>query len=289
MLLNEEDYELLKDYASYKSDRTYVCEFTQLGLEAIRQRGLGDVLAKYVTEEVEDQIKQSVTEKVPKVKIVKKKVVIEDPTYEVLSYLDSRSVVNSEVKIGNFCELFTLIRQGFVVPDESFAKVMQPMDEESSVTELFSSNGGVRFRGKLWRIKTELSDWKVKDLKFEDAQKLVNKYKLFRDLKVVEFDSSTNEVSLKDEERGQEYKSKLFYVTPVMKVLFKKGNSVSLVTKKVYGQSEGGYLLINPVVVPKGFKSELDVRLKAPRSIPTVLYNAAYAEYVYRSSLGVES
>lgn len=276
----KEDYDRIKLFSDYFSDRTKVCSLSADGVSRLNSYHPG-LIQKYVLEE-----KEGLLEKVaPKPKAVldnKNRVFIENGNIELLSFLEARSLSVPEIKIANLWKLLALVKDGIVDGSEEFMALFTGISEEDPVSKLFSSTGRMKFRNKLFSLQDLGPDFKIKDLNFDKAKSITKNYLNTGDLIVNQYYPESKTLMLQKIGDHRSYVAKFFYVTPNMISMFQKGRILSLASEQAYGSESDKYSLVDPMILPRGFKMKRRTLLTSPRSIPSLLYNAAYAEYIYR-------
>lgn len=275
---NKSDYDFVKLYSNYSSDRTRVVTLSAQDVNSINKK-YPDLLNKYINNEDYDKVNSTIPD--PKVKLKDGKLYLENGNIEMLSYLDARSDIDPEIKIVNLKKLFDLINNDIINTTEDFDDIMYPLNEESYVHELFASKGKMRFRKKLWSFQTYDYNMKIKDLEFGKAERKTKNY-MTLNLRVKEFMPDSKTVSLIGNNKPTAYVAKFFYITPNMVNLLREGRDITIASEKAYGSGKDGYKLVNPIILPKGHNIEQITNLKSPAIYPTALYNAAYSEYMYR-------
>lgn len=276
---NKKDFEIIRKYSDYSSVLTGVCSLSAIGVRNLNAK-YPKILASYLDKDDRENLGKGIPK--PTVVIKDSKIYVENGDIEILSFLDTRSLLNPEVKIVNLWKLFDLINSGILQTDTSFDNKMTEMDEQSPLKELITSTGRMRFRGKLWSL-ADLDGCTIKDLEFDKCEKVEKRFMTLKDLTVQEFYPDTKTVRLIKDGNPTPYLAKFFYVTPNMVNLLEKGRKVTLATEKAYGStSKNEYKLVDPLILPRGHVMKRTVNLKCPRKYPTAIYNAAYAEYLYR-------
>lgn len=282
----KEDFDVIKHYADYKSERTLVCSLSAQGVKALNAKYPG-VLKQYLDPEDESMIERGVPD--PTAVIEDGKIYVRNGNIEVLSFLDVRSLQNPEMKIINLWKLFDLIRTGVILMDDSFKEVMTPIDEDQNIRELFTSKGRMRFRGKLWSFDQQVDEeFKIRDLKFEECEVNRKRYMTLKDLRVQEFYPKTKTVSLIKDTSASPYVAKFFYITPNMVSLLEKDRLVTMASEKAYGGKSNDYQLVNPMILPQGHQIKHIETLKCSRRYPSALYNAAYSEFLFRKEMQLD-
>lgn len=282
-ILDKKDFKVLSPYASYSSKLTGVCSFSADSVSLINQR-FPNLLEKYKNQENNDLF-----EEIPSARVVVKnnKIFIENGNIEMLTYLDTRSLLNPEVKIINLPKLFDVIEAGLVETSEDFDALMTPLTEDSLISELYTSNGRMNFRGVAWSLTKLGEDKKVGDLHFDEAPRLYKRMMTLKNMKIISYNAETKICHITDQKGYKKYEMKFFYVTPNLSSVLKEGRIVTVASKKAYGEAKEGeevsYKLIEPIIIPTGLELKSIENLKSPRSIPVAIYNSAYAEFKYRS------
>lgn len=278
---NEKDFAIARTFSDYNSPRTKVCSFSPGGVKNLNAYH-PEILKPYL-----DNKNKAILDKgIPTptaIVTAKGKVFIENGNIEVLSFLDVRSLANPEMKIVNMWKLFDLIEAGLVKASNEFLSLMSHVNEDTLVTELFASTGSMKFRNKLWSLKNLGEDFRIKDLDFAGMKSKEKHFMNTGDLVVKEYYADSKTLLLHKIGDHKMYTANFFYVTPNMISMFQKGKILSLATEKAYGSKESESKLVNPIILPRGFKMKNRTLLTCPRTIPSALYNAAYAEYLFRS------
>lgn len=274
-------FEVVRLYSDYSSSLTGVCSLSSNGVRALNAKH-PKILEPFLNKEDEQSLQRGLPR--PTVVIKDNKVLIENGDIEILSFLDVRSLFKPEVKIVNLSKVFDLIRSGVLQTDPTFDEVMTPIDPDTPLTELLSSHGRMRFRGRLWSL-ADLKDFTVRDLEFGSRERIEKRFMTLKDLVVKEFYPESKTVHLIKPGSPTPYIARFFYVTPNMVSLLEKGRRVTLAAERAYGSTQDNYSLLDPMIIPRGHSIKRTVVLKSPRSYPTAIYNAAYAECLYRGGI----
>ena len=291
---DKEDFEKIRAHADYSSELTGVIQLTNPSLKKIEKEYPG-LIGKYVnfddstnSEETSDNIetissKAIVYEKDNKLNIT---------NYGLDTYVFLGNCVKGSIKLKGYPNLFYCLDKGFINLQDNLAYKFKKnkVDENTPIRELLSSKPKKRFKGHLFSLEKAFGDKPISELKFDSYKTKVRKVKVFKDLKILEFNNETNEYKLSTED------NKIYYCKfyglgfdLAKNQILTIGRKINIATSKVYSHDGGGSLIIDPIIVPHGLELEEIVSISSPRSIPTEIFNAAYAEYNFRKKYSNEN
>ena len=278
--VSQEHFEKLKTVADYASEITRVVSLSDQGiLEA--NRLFPGILNQY------KEVKEIEKQKPAIAKYQKGKIFIENGNADLLLFLGIFSGIRPQVKTGGFDRFFIAVREGFIKIDDSLEKVLTPMDWKSTIGELISSIGKIRFRGKLWSLKELGPENNIqKTLLFHQARRIKTTFMSINNAVIQEHNAETGITKIFDSNKNLVYNVKFYSRAPLLKQILKPGRILNIMTNKIYGNETIGYTINAPWILPKGMNIKNIYNLKSPRSIPTSFYNAAWYEYEYRRNKG---
>ena len=275
---NIEDFNKLKEIADYSSELTKVISLSDDGVLQANIKFPG-LLKKYEVEKVE------VSEKAI-AKYKNGKILIEKASADLLLFLQVYSSANPQVKTGAFDRFFIALNNNLIELDQSMKDLLTPMNYKSTIGELLSSKGKVRFRGKLWSLNELGKDERIqKTLLFHEAIPIKTRFLPLKDMSIIEFDSVYGITKICDPIKQIVYNVKFYSHSPLLKQILKPGRIINLITPRIYGDKKNGYTLNSPIVIPRDLDIKEIETLKCPRTIPVSFYNAAWYEYMYRFKL----
>ena len=265
-------YNKVKQYANYQSDLTMVCSFRD---------ELSDILKEYgltFEEKVDEKAKE-----IPILDIQGRNVMkLVGAPAEMLYFVGVRSEFDPTIPIRCMNEVRMLIKNNLVTRSDKFNKLYSKLGYRSKINELIAANVKFYGKGKL----TDIVDGglTIQTLKFNDCKEKPIIYKQI-DMKVLSplerkekydiftgKDQSGNKVILR------------FYNGPlILKSIAFQGNKISIATTKVVVQSNGDFVVTDPIILPNNLQFIKDIMFTPPnRAIPVDLYRNSMYEFMYR-------
>ena len=290
---DKEDFEKIIAHADYSSELTNVIQLTNPNLKKIEKEYPG-LISKYVNfdNSSDSEVAPESIETISSRTIVyEKDNKLNITNYGLDTYVFLGNCVKGSIKLKGYPNLFYCLDKGFINLQDNLAyKFKKKIDENTPIKELLSSKPKKRFKGHLFSLEKEFGDKLISELKFNSYKTKVRKVKVFKDLKILEFNNEYNEYKLSTED------NKIYYCKfyglgfdLAKNQILTIGRKINIATSKVYGHDGEGSLIIDPIIVPHGLELEEIVSISSPRSIPTEIFNAAYAEYNFRKKYSSEN
>ena len=278
---NEEDYMVFVKYADYSSDLTKVVSISKSKIHEIRIES-PHIFEKYFSME---NIKDKEIKPLLKFDEDKNVFVLERYNEDILAYLNIWSGMNPVVKYASFPRIFKLLEQDLIDISEEAKNKLSYVDNKTKISELISSELKTKHYGNFFSFKKNMGEDELGVLELDKVQVIRNKVFILSNLIVSDFSSGDKEALLINPKNGAKYKVKFYKLTESLKRVLSKGREISIMVDKVLGSYDSGYKVINPTIVPKGFKASNREYAKCPRMYPSDCYNALYYEYKYRNSI----
>ena len=290
---DEEVYQKVRQYASYKSDLTHVCAFRDelapllfdMGVDVPRSE------AERVVREADKPYLTITSGKVPTVR---------NAPAEMLHFLGVRSEFDPTVPMHAIHQLHQVLKWGMIKPDKEFHSVYAKMGYRNHISELIAANVRIPGKGKL--VDLVDGDLTVQTLGFGQVEPKVSSFKNFllkvrmhhstlndpNPLAVVELDRYWEAEAYECGRDGRADMNRIvtlrFYNRPiVLKSILFDGNRINVAAQKVTEIREGVLAVANPVILPAGAKMLQDVWYTPPnRKIPADMWRAAMDEFLLR-------
>ncbi len=272
---NKEDFTLLKKYASYSSETTNVIEIENSFVPYVLEN-FKDIIQKYSTNIDALDIKK------PELLLSNGKMFLKGIDEGLSVYLGLP--YSKEVKADSYDKAFELLGNGVIRPSQDVASILTPMNEDSSVDELFCSNFTVNYKHKRVSLKNFPGVSKISDLKFDDRDIVINSYRVYKDIEITEVSQVGKEYIVKGKNKFGQIELRFYFLSYDQKALFRSRKPINVMSNKIYGGKKQR-ILISPEIVPNSFpdtyiRKELSSN---KRDIPVKLLRLAYSEYVYRN------
>lgn len=272
--LNQDDYNKLKKYASYSSDRTLVCAFRN----ELKNK-LDELNIDYDKEQIinEPTILTIVNGNCMK---------LENATLDVLNYVGARSEFDTTISVRFMHEVKNLIDNNLVGVDDKFSEVYSPMTYRSKIKDLVCAK--LRFQGRGRLIDYVDPEATIMSLKLNDT---IDKHIAYKQLELIvetPFKKENKEryfTSKCRDSQNKMYDIRVYSINPVLNSLFIKDNKVNIITTKI-SFANGKNTIYDPTILPNGLNI-ISEEWKRPRTrqIPAELWRNAYWEFMYRYEL----
>ena len=301
---DKQDYNDLKRYADYFSDRTHVMSFSPTAY-AQAEENYPATISKYVTEkEIERVLSsdesgessslQDFSNGKPYVYFdtETKHVYISKASIEMLCFLDI-FVNMSPLKVSYdaYEKMFWLINEGYLGTSKNFDDAFSWIGYNSFISELNvyrAINPGKAFYGiPKWTMKEldKVKPIRIRGLNFPEANVVSAKFLPLKDMLVESVNVEERKVTFVKSNRpdGPKYIVTFYSFTRILKQCLTIGRIVNLAVQKVYGDDKNGFTMVQPVIVPKNvaFKELKGVKFRS-RTIPARIYNLAWSEFNFR-------
>lgn len=277
---NIEDFNKLKTRSEYFSELTHVISIHPSKVTIIKNEFPG-LLEKYVNADSEEL--GIVNDIKPSVYIEKNKIYLKNADIDIINFLECTGLYSPQVKVGNLPFLLDLVDKGILTADKSFTDRLFDMDENSLVTDLLSDTGTMNFKGKRFRLSSEAAT--ISDFEFDKYKKQIKTYLVRTDLTIdKEYNSDTKILKTKDK-NGIIYDIKYFFFPHTMSAQLKEGRKISIMSDRILGNSEKGYIVTNPRIIPNNYPSKIykrEIIVGRTGKFPNLFLNSAYTEYLYR-------
>lgn len=261
-----EDFNILKQFASYSSELTRVIEIPDARIAEIKIAH-EDILNKYCNV---DAIPDMLIDLRPKVFALKNKLYIEGIDDELATYLNLPA--DGEIKLVSLQRFMELIDSFNIT--ESAKPYFTKVNEDDDISTLYTSRFAVNYKHTRWSLDKHFN--KVGELNLDTREAILKKYRVFKNLEVERIEG--NSVFCKGD-----VELRFFFLSFQQKAAFQPGKLISVMTEKVYGRNKK--ILISPEIVPKTFPKEyIRIEVKSTkRDIPAKLLKVAYTEYKMRN------
>lgn len=264
---NKEDFNTLKQFASYSSELTGVLEIPDFRINDVKVK-YEELLNKYCDI---DTFPEVLIDTRPKIIAIKDKLYIENVDSELSTYLDLP--INGEIKLNTFVKVLELVEMFNI--DETAKSFFTKISEDDSITKLYSSNFSTNYKHKRWSLAKNLE--KISDLKINEREISEKSFKVYRNLKIERVEG--NSVFCENN-----FELRFFFLSFQQKSVFHKGQILNAMCDKTYG-GRNKKILISPEIVPSSFLDKFEkIEVKAnKRDIPIKLLKPAIIEYIVRN------
>lgn len=286
---NKKDFDIIKNYSDYSSELTGVCSLSPEAVISLNRTHQG-IFYPYLTNKDRAKLQEGIPS--PIAKVIDGKVFIENGGIELLHFLDVRSYKFTEMKIVNMWKLFSLIKAGIVEQSPEFIELMKPISLDDHIESLHASTGRMQFKEKkLFGLKDfipkdykEGDEIKIRDLDFGlfEPKRKLKEFVSLGEMRVNEFYRDSKTLTFTRDGEHKMYTAKFYFVNYSMLNLFQKGRVLNIAFDKPSKPGETT-VVTNPFVLPKGYEMEPRFIIPTSRRVPSELFNAAYAEILFRN------
>lgn len=270
-----EDFLLMKPYAEYASELTYVLAFNDDQFTSMIRR-FPELKSSYQFQDTK-QSKPILYWNERKYSFG-----IKNADAVVMTFLNQYSLTDDIIWYRNYSLLFELLSDGCVELDESAKKVLDvfPRSDRHIGSLICSRDYRKHLRNPKFCFY-DIEDATPKSLSLDTTEILEKKWKNFYGLKVDSYMPSEKKIFLYDN-HGRHYQLTYYGMLGQMyNEIFKEGNSVSIQAGKVMGNNND-YIIVDWRVIPDGFTSDTTYYVKCGRQYPVSMYNNLWAEFQYR-------
>lgn len=301
-VLDERDFQELKQYADYYSNVTKVMSFNVNVLD----KGIL-TLNKYFDKEYLSEKSKENCQYIVDFDNENKKIYLIAPD----SYIDFCGGIKAKngklgfVSMDALKFVYILLKYDLVKPGENFMKWFSPLQTNALLSELHSFTQNTNFRKKRWSFKryykeelekknSKLSEDDLTpngtDLFKTDNQKIPNFTELR--LKIIDINYKDKKCLCKSLSNNQTFKIQKFGWIPFSLGCWDEGKDIRLLVNNIYNNSDEEFFnIINPVTLPEDieienmneFGTELGTLIN--RRYPANLLNRMYFEYKIRRLL----
>ena len=271
IVTNQNDFNLLKEYASYYSERTKVIEIESSSIEYVLEN-YKHILDKYTDTNINIEISK------PELIISSGRLYLSNADESLSVYLNLP--YSKEVKLDAYEKVIELLWNGVIKASPEVSLLFTQLSENDPISSLFCSKFAINYKHHRWTLNSLGDQVTIKDLKFDERTIEDKTYKVYRNIII---DSISGNNVLGHTLYGQ-VELRFYFLTFDQKNLFKPGNTVNAMVEKAYG-GKSKKILMSPEIVPSSFPKNYTRReLKTTkRDIPVKLLRAAYMEYSYRN------
>lgn len=269
---NKEDFNKLREYATYSSELTGVLELSGSGLTYVLEN-LKDIVDKYI-----DVENIPLVDERPELVLINKKLFIQNIDEELSIYLGLP--YNKEVKSTSYYKVMELLINNSIKMSEEVKALFTDLTEDDALSKLQCSKFNINHKHKRWSLRSLGEDKKIKDLHFENRTIETKSYKVYKGIVVDRVEGTT----VYGHNNFGEVELRFFFLSFNQKALFNTGAVINAMTDKPYG-GKGKKILINPEIVPYSFPNTfIRKELKSnKRDIPIKLLRLAFIEFTFRN------
>ena len=269
LVKEKEDFNTLKDIAIYSSERTGVMELDDSQITPF----FAEILKKY-------KIKQQSTIVRDKPKIVgealpnKVQLYIESDDKELSNFLNTD--YKGTIPNSSFVDLFLLLQLGLVELDDNTKYLFsKDLNDDSEVSKLICSRFQTNFKKHRYSLIDNVEY--IKDLNFNDCEKIEKEYYVYKDFKILDIVQDGNKSHYVCERDNKQHK---IYVFGQLK--YNIGDTINI----MINDDKLNMYIFSAIFVPSCFPDKLTIKsIKTnKRTYPKKLLDMAYAEYNFRKN-----